>query len=597
MASTTAADAAAAGVKDLSEEPPAWFHAVEHQYTRSQNKAAAATKRQRDGDGSTTTVAVAKRHRPSQAEPDKLGSGAASHELTTEEDVAWLQTFETRFRMSLTDAVPGRVCVWISLAGADAATGSTILERAARHVQWPDQELVWHGAKAPHVPDVGLGFKAEDLYGQWNQTADGAKYVVDSGWILPSGSKASVAITTDALAGLADRPGSGGMLTICFSMKSPVDGWNTAEVLKLAAKLRCDIGTALLAGIRVHIVSGATKLPLVALPDGISTVRATTSESGIRLLHDHGICYFPGAVGSEHVASLRRVVSAQIARIEMALLNNAHCSGIGDGTMNFAEVMHRGPQRWDMVLVRGDGSRVGVKQQQTDSKEAEAYALLERIMRDSPWVPVLRASLGGTDDYVCQAGAIVSRPGAPCGKWHTDGGHPSFNIFEGESGAPLSVCVFIPLVDLSLPQLSAARISKQAQPSCTAPEELSQAVTHGRGCTAFWPGSHRHPEVRLCPRCGSAFPIPNALPLHPGTSKQASTLGSVAAQAGACVSGAPMRAGDALGYDYRTVHCATPNDAVELGADGERPVLQLTYSKRGYDPDDGNYGSERLFGD
>lgn len=78
---------------------------------------------------------------------------------------------------------------------------------------------------------------------------------------------------------------------------------------------------------------------------------------------------------------------------------------------------------------------------------------------------------------------------------------------------------------------------------------------------------------------------------------QASSLGSVAAQAGACVSGAPMRAGDALGYDYRTVHCATPNDAEELGADAERPILQLTYSKRGYDPSDGNYGSERLFSD
>ena len=196
-------------------------------------------------------------------------------------------------------------------------------------------------------------------------------------------------------------------------------------------------------------------------------------------------------------------------------------------------------------------------------------------MRDGPWVEVMRAALGGTDAYTCQAGAIVSRPGARCGKWHTDGGHPKYNIFEeGESGTPLAVCVFIPLVDLDLPQQSAASATKQAGSSskvavAAAAAAAAAEMMHGRGCTAFWPGSHRHPE--------------------------ASSLGSVAAQAGACVSGAPMRAGDALGYDYRTVHCATPNDAAGLGAGGERPVLQLTYSKPGYSPSEGNYGSERLF--
>ena len=61
-----------------------------------------------------------------------------------------------------------------------------------------------------------------------------------------------------------------------------------------------------------------------------------------------------------------------------------------------------------------------------------------------------------------------------------------------------------------------------------------------------------------------------------------------------------MRAGGALLYDYRTVHCATPNDAagleLELGTGGgERPVLQITYSLMGYDPSDGNYGCEPLF--
>jgi hypothetical protein len=301
------------------------------------------------------------------------------------------------------------------------------------------------------------------------------------------------------------------------------------------------------------------------------------------------------------VAALRRVVSRQIARIESALCSygggggGGGGDGIGCGRLNFLEVMDRGTQRWDMLLVRDDGTRVGMveddserhaAEEEDEAQEAAAadaaadaaavdYALLERVMRDGPWVEVMRAALGGTDAYTCQAGAIVSRPGARCGKWHTDGGHPKYNIFEeGESGTPLAVCVFIPLVDLDLPQQPAASATKQAGSSskvavAAAAAAAAAEVMHGRGCTAFWPGSHRHPE--------------------------ASSLGSVAAQAGACVSGAPMRAGDALGYDYRTVHCATPNDAAGLGAGGERPVLQLTYSKPGYSPSEGNYGSERLF--
>ena len=463
----------------------------------------------------------------------------------------------------LAEPASGRVSVWLSLAGADAATTSMDLERAARCVQWPDQQLLWHSAKAPHPPTVGLGFTAADLYKEYTaaesaeflQCQNGAQQTADSGWIL---SVAEETRAGDEHPG--NRLGSGGRLTICFSITSPDGkGWVAAEVVRLATTMRHDIGASLLAAVRVHLVSAATKLPLVALPDGLSALNATTQEAGVRLMHEYGVCCFPGALGSDLVASLRRVVSGQIARIDAAL--PAQHSGIGSGSLNYVEVQSRGAQRWDMLLVRDDGSRVGVEPapEQEESAESADYALLERVMRDSPWVPVLRAALGGTDAFTCQAGAICSRPGALAGKWHTDGGHSKYNIFEGESGAPLAVCVFIPLVDLDLPQGGIKHGD-------------GEAATHGRGCTAFWPGSHRHPE--------------------------AAGLGSVAAEAGACVSGAPMRAGSALAYDYRTVHCATPNDAAELeGSGGERPVLQLTYSKLGYDPSDGNYGSERLFGD
>ena len=177
----------------------------------------------------------------------------------------------------------------------------------------------------------------------------------------------------------------------------------------------------------------------------------------------------------------------------------------------------------------------------------------------------------------------------------TDGGHPKYNIFEGESGTPLAVCVFVPLVDLCLPQpLDISMIDNKHASTSPFENPKTAAVTHGRGCTAFWPGSHRHPEARfkyLSKWSAQTFSMRVVVCIL----LQASSMGSVAAQVGACVSGAPMRAGDALGYDYRVVHCATPNDAEGLGADGERPVLQLTYSKLGYDPSDGNYGSECLF--
>ena len=414
MDPTAAADAAAAGVTN-TEVAPAWFVESKLQLKPPEDEGHVHTKRQRD---SNCTTAVAQKRRAFEGGPG-LGPVEATQELTAEGDAAWLQQFEARFRTSLTDAIPGRVCVLMSLAGAEESTSSADLERAARSVQWPEHQLVWHGAKAPHLPSTGLGFAAEDLYGQWAQEADGAKHTVDSGWIAAH-SVVDQETTPSLVDGLATSLPGGSMLTICFSMQSPVgcsDGWDAAEVLKLASKMRHDIGASLLSAVRIHVVSGATKLPLVALPDGLSTFNAVTPEAGIRLLHDHGMCCFPDALGSDQVASLRRVVSAQIARIEAALCSRPHYGGIGGGRVDFREVMHRGPERWDMLLVRDDGSRVGINANEQNEPEAADYAMLERVMRDSPWVPVLRAALGGTDEYTCQAGAIVSRPGAPCGKW------------------------------------------------------------------------------------------------------------------------------------------------------------------------------------
>ena len=97
------------------------------------------------------------------------------------------------------------------------------------------------------------------------------------------------------------------------------------------------------------------------------------------------------------------------------------------------------------------------------------------------------------------------------------------------------------------------------------------------------------------------------------------SLGSVAATGlGAVVSGAPLRAGGALVYDYRLVHCAAPNDltlplgerddepeasaaATSRGAGevpaGDRPILQLVYTVKDYNDVGNNYGFFQLFDD
>ena len=217
-------------------------------------------------------------------------------------------------------------------------------------------------------------------------------------------------------------------------------------------------------------------------------------------------------------------------------------------------------------------------------------------------------------------------------------------VYDGESGPPPALCVFIPLVNLAAPkhrhvnlaaprrrrgategsgaegnagdggntgdggnagygeepnvevdgsgaggQHTQAHMSaldqRPAQAQVTAGDsgtwgavvvhrgvscQLDLAVEHGRGCTTWWPGSHRYAE---CARIGAKAQEH----LH------------------ACIPGAPLRAGAALVYDLRVVHTGSPNDATGWpGDEGERPILQLTYSSR-HIRKENEYGIEQLF--
>ena len=156
-------------------------------------------------------------------------------------------------------------------------------------------------------------------------------------------------------------------------------------------------------------------------------------------------------------------------------------------------------------------------------------------------------------------------------------------MFGGESGRAYGFCVFVPLVPLLAPRdrTDSTSVNESVILSDGELRNVEEASKHGLGCTVFWPGSHRHVEC-----------------VH---------LGSVAATSlGAVVSGAPLRAGGALVYDYRLVHCAAPNDykpgdddngsanakvdaGLRIVPAGDRPILQLVYTVKDYNDVGNNY--------
>jgi ectoine hydroxylase-related dioxygenase (phytanoyl-CoA dioxygenase family) len=118
--------------------------------------------------------------------------------------------------------------------------------------------------------------------------------------------------------------------------------------------------------------------------------------------------------------------------------------------------------------------------------------------------------------------------------WHTDG--PPARVRAGVC-KPYACCVFVPLQDL----------------------ESDPAM----GCTQFWPGSH------LCP---------HLLGFGPAASELHSTLDAL------------VRAGDAVLYDYRTMHRGLPNNS-----DLQREMLQIVYHDAAY-AETRNYAGASMYG-
>lgn len=428
----------------------------------------------------------------------------------------------------------------LSLA-APPGVGAAALEGAVRTCSWPERALRWHDAKAP---GRGSGFSAGDLFPEsslYDEAAAGS-----TPWLRAVPGQPPEAVSAGKR-GLSPRVA----LVVCASAESHEAEAAHAFAAQLVQQLLAQLGAGaetLLAAARCELVSDAKRIPIMPVDHGLEAVcvpaHELTSSRGCDHLAREGLFLVPGAICARDAAALRELVAARVADMEEAMQQQGERLG-GDGKYSFAEVVHRGSERWDMSLHR-EGEAVGSARAAADPR----LAVLKRVAAEGPWVPTVRTVL---DEHKWEAGAVVSRPGARGQGWHADGVHSKYD-YGGESGPPPALCVFIPLVDLLAP----ARAADGA------------VEAHGRGCTAFWPGSHR---MRQCAH-----------------------LGAIAAERlDVGVLAAPLTAGSAVVYDLRVVHCGTPNDAFELaGAERDRPILQITYHRTGTRK--GNfYGYDELF--
>ena len=476
---------------------------------------------------------------------------------------------------------PSRVGLYLSVT-TDSPSSATA---AIKQIVWPERALEWLESWPVQPERIGCGFDAADAYAEYSE----------SDQELPET--------------LVLQPGTVHAPTLMLScsveaheQEPPV----TAASCLLAVLSRSQLLDAVAAAVRVELVSACARLPLQPLTHDALTVDAECEPAeAFELLQRRGMLVLPkAALAPADLRALRRLARAHVRRLEAQLRLEGEGEGEGmtleGGKLRYAEVCSRGRCRWDALLRSSDGEMVvvgaadseaddaGAADAEGDDTEAAVGALLARVATDAPWCGAVRAALG--DDYLWQASLVCSRPGAPAGGWHADGGHGRYSYPGGESAPlPYALCAFVPLVPLASPSRRSRSRDDGDGDDGPGATPRGGGIAHGLGCTAFWPGSHRFAEC-----------------LH---------LGRAAARLGAALPGAPLEAGGALLYDYRLVHAGAPNDrevdgvdrgaadgeearaAEELGEVGLRPILQLTYCRAQYRDRFRNYGFEQLFCD
>jgi hypothetical protein len=313
----------------------------------------------------------------------------------------------------------------------------------------------------------------------------------------------------------------------------------------------------------VHSIRSPMPLLPAALPViTASELRSTDGgERAERAFRRFGLVGIRDAVSPSVLPVAKACVLEQFEKTLSALKRR---EGAGEG-VHFAEIMQRDKNRYDCQL-SASFSLAAAASSAPEAAAAAAAAdsdgaapIWESLAREGAWVPMVRKLLqGGSGDCdkgckVYRCGCVVSLPGAEEQYWHSDGDHRGAAAGwppcsesdsqqrqqqqqqpaeEGDAAAgrqdlsawgqsqaanPHNVCVFIPLVDLS----------------------------HTNGYTEFWAGSQHYSKL---------FEKKGVQALPGGTD-------------------AIVDAGDALLYDFRTVHRGMPNSS-----DAMRPILYIVYS-------------------
>jgi diketogulonate reductase-like aldo/keto reductase len=432
---------------------------------------------------------------------------------------------------------PRRVSVCLSIF---TNSDPDVALEALKTFVWSGRDLQWHDHLVVPGDYLGCGFEAGDLLGSSFSTCPLDQKLPPTLYLATENADSGksdadpprkIVVCTSAQSAEAEQPAEFAEMFLQYfrehCIPSPIaEGSGSGGAKSHASGTEaCPI-----LSVQVVVVSPAKRIPLMALPFGLDSLSVPLDEVAVvhteELLTTAGLLVLPEAVSGEDVVSLHSLVRARVIDMERVLQQQN--IEIGQGGFSFAEIIHRGEQRWD-ISFHQHGKRVA----SADGSMDPAFDTLERIATTGPWVPTMKMMLG--EGYTWEAGAVCSRPGARGQGWHADAMHSAYN-FDGETGVGQLFCVFIPLVPLSLPV-----------------RNMDGVVEHGLGCTGFWPGSHRY--------------------------EQCCNLGALAANhLHATIPGAPMQAGSALIYDARVVHCGSPNDAFQMAPEeAQRPILQITY--------------------
>ncbi|EOD39518.1 hypothetical protein EMIHUDRAFT_97724 [Emiliania huxleyi CCMP1516] len=421
-----------------------------------------------------------------------------------------------------------RLSTGAGLAGMSAEAAS--VEAAVRGIGWDERALTWLDAKWTDLADCGCGFDTPDAY----LDSESKQALPPWVWLPTHG-------------GGAAEAREGAALDVSCRLASPEAEPPAALAAALLERLRAAIALAAEGGaagrvqsIEVLLVSRCPRLPMLRLPRGLADLTVAAGGGGpaaeLSTLERAGLVVLPSAVSPADVAALRELSRRRVEALEARMVREGHEQGLEGGDYSYAEVCSRGKGRWDMLL---------------HAPPSDAC--------DVPELNFAGQAAGAEPSDEALSGRALLRRVAKGARWR---GHSRYTYGADGEAVPLAyaLCAFVPLVPLSAPRHVGGGEGGGGEGIA------GRAVAHGLGCTAFWPGSHRQPA---CLNLGAA----------------AST------RLRAVVSGAPLAAGDALLYDYRTVHCGSPNQQ------GERPILQFTFCRKGYRDRHRNYGYEQLFYD